>query len=98
MKKTIATFAITAASANAFALYAPTAETKNICLSLYQNENNTAYVGTCDETKNNEFSKLPVLENGCAVGQVSMQTTRAQGQKEFNIKIYPCLAPNIAQL
>ena len=96
-KKTIVAFAITASSA--FALIGPMpAEYKNLCLNVYDNANGVQYAGRCDETRNNEYSKLEILENGCAEGQISLTAMKVQGSERFDIEINSCLPPHVVQL
>jgi hypothetical protein len=98
MRKTITVLAITASSSSAFALRAPTVETINYCLNTFQNDSGATFAGTCDQSANNTTKQVPLLENGCAAGQISLEASKYQGSKEFSIVIYPCLPPNIAQL
>jgi len=96
-KKTIASIAFVASSA--FALIGPgPAQSKKICLDLFEDASGNAIVGTCDQNKNNEILKKTILSNGCAKDQAAMTAYKGTPNSEFNVKINACLPPNVVQL
>lgn len=95
LKTTIAAAALTASSA--FALIGPGTESKTFCLDLMEDASGPAYVGSCDQTKNNKITGKEILENGCAEHQVAQTTYRLPGGK-YKFEIAPCLPPSVVQL
>lgn len=82
MKKTIASMALLVSTTSAFALIGPggrdVPKPKTYCLSLYETEQNVAYVGDCDESDKNARYGLELKENGCADGQAALQSVRVR--------------------
>ncbi len=80
MKKTIAVLAMMASS-NALAIVGPEVpnqpepQVSKVCFQISSfkiDGNKVLYSASCDETRNNESDKRPILANGCAKNQVSM--------------------------
>ena len=96
-KKTITTFALTAASL-AFALTPPPVATKTMCLDTREDADGALRAGTCDQARNNETTGAKLLKNGCAEGQVSLVGVKYQGSQQYTINVPYCLPPGAVQL
>ena len=95
MKKTVAAIAILASAAASQAMppmpdpNAP--KPKTVCLKMYQNQDGSTSLGSCDASRNNIISKARLGQNGCAAEQAAI-TTRNK------IAISACLPPGVVQL
>ncbi len=114
MKRTVSAAALAlSVSTPSFALMLPPTATKTICLDTFESETGVKYSGNCDQAANNKELNLPLLENGCAEGQISLTSvaypsfSEAPKKKKkqepaqelkFDIEIKACLPPNVAQL
>lgn len=107
MKKTIsATIVALSSATSVLALWAPApVESKTYCLGMYDIQNaeegSPVYMaGTCDASYNNAYYQTPLLDNGCAEGQIALTTHRYGGgeEGEFPIQIGSCMPPNVTQL
>lgn len=99
MKKTISLTALAvSASAASFALIGPPQDTKTYCLDSYTDMSGSMMAGTCDQSRNNARSGAQLGENGCAAGQIALTTGKYPGEREFPIRISPCMPPNVTQL
>src|SRR4051812_48736129 len=97
MKRTIAAFALTAASF-AFSMPMPVESVKTICLGIHEDSEGAKWASACDSSENNKILKTPLLKNGCAEKQIALSSRKSKGAKEFDINIYPCMPPNMVQL
>lgn len=97
VKSKIAAMALSAASM-AYGLTPPPAETKTLCLSVYEDADGVKRAGNCDNSHNNATLGLPILKNGCAENQISLMSFRYKGSNKFTIQIHSCLPPNVVQL
>lgn len=94
-KTSIAAVALSVATSG-FALIGPVGDSKTICLSSYTDANGVQYAGSCDEARNNKELGLPLLANGCAEGQISIQSHNFGGG--FSVEVHNCMPPNVVQL
>ena len=91
MNKTIAIAAILAVAPSAFALRGPdTRPVQTACVKVHAYQDGSKIAG-CNEASNNQSQNRPLLQNGCAAGQVAIKSTR-------NVQIESCLPPGVAQL
>ena len=93
MKKTIASLAFLVVSTGAHAIIGPNPgvvapKLNNYCLKTYEANDGSAYVSDCDSSARNKQLHLTLNANGCADGQVSLQST--------TVKIKTC--PTFVQL
>lgn len=95
MKKTVAAIAILASTVASNAMPLPTdpnaPKPKTVCLNMYQNQDGSVSLGSCDAARNNVVLKKQLAQNGCAEGQAAI-TTRNK------IAISACLPPGVVQL
>ncbi len=93
MNKTITALALLASASSAHALIGPnpTHEPLNTaCVALYKGEGEAAYLGDCDQTKNNKKQNLEVNESGCPDGQAKFES--------YDVKLPNCMPIGIVQL
>jgi len=97
MKKTIAALAMIA-STNALAIAPPPPgesqpEPTTVCFKVntYKSESGKLMYAGCNETRNNIGLNRPILENGCAKGQVSLTVVGKS-------PISSCMPPGMVQL
>jgi hypothetical protein len=101
MKKSIslAALAISASTAS-FAIIGPPTniQIRNYCLKTLTNAVGGLTAGDCDETANNRQLNARLGPNGCADRQISLTTTKMSHERDFPIRINPCLPPGAVQL
>ncbi|RZA25960.1 MAG: hypothetical protein EOP10_05185 [Proteobacteria bacterium] len=112
MKRTVSAAALALSiSTPSFALMLPPSATKTICLDSYESETGAKFAGNCDQAANNKELALPLLDNGCADGQIALTSVaypasfvqnspkqKKNTKLKFDIEINNCLPPNVAQL
>ena len=103
MKKSITSVALLASAASAFAFIgshqAPSAsrqavgdletKTRYYCLNVFEDQDGSKVLGSCDESFNNQRFALDLSEQGCTASQAALRVTK-------NIQINAC--PAYAQL
>jgi hypothetical protein len=97
MKKTIAAVAIMASSTAALAFPGmpnpnqPPPVLKTICLNVYPEQDKSKVASDCDDSDNNATLGKQLKQNGCAGGQIAIQT-----YDELNIP--KCMPAGVVQL
>lgn len=101
MKKTISLAALTmSAATSTFAIIGPPVnqQTMTYCLDTYTDIHGGKTAGDCDQMANNRMINAPTGPNGCTQDQIALTTRKLSHEREFPIRVRPCLPPNIVQL
>ena len=70
-------------------------KTKVTCLNSYGADGVKSVYEICDQSKNNELNKRPLLSNGCAKDQVAVnETINVTAGEKFKLKIKSCAVEN----
>jgi hypothetical protein len=104
MKKSISIAALAISASSSFAIVfdptdsAPQWITKTYCLAVHTHDDGSTTAGDCDKSELNARFDRPLLQNGCAAGQIALTTEKWAEDEGFPINIHSCMPPNIAQL